>query len=173
MARRGRPRVRRHYSRDLKLTVIHQSFILGYKPTKIAIELDMPLRVVQRIQQNWNEIKDVCNERKQIGQSPLMRPDACKLMFGLIEHSPDIYLDEIQDELYYSYDLMLSISTIWRTLRRLGICNKRLSKAASERCEEIREAYMLETGAFLLEQLVFADECSVNIHTTYRLNGWS
>ncbi|KAJ4467147.1 hypothetical protein C8J55DRAFT_381686, partial [Lentinula edodes] len=141
--------------------------------TKIAIELDMPLRVVQRIRQNWNEIKDVCKERKQIGQSPVMRPDACKLMFGLIEHSPDIYLDEIQDELYYAYDLMLSISTIWRTLRRLGIRNKRLSKAAFERCEEIREAYMLEIGAFLLEQLVFADECSVNIHTTYRLNGWS
>ncbi|KAJ3911064.1 hypothetical protein F5877DRAFT_55705 [Lentinula edodes] len=70
MARRGHSRIRRHYSRDLKLVVVHQSFVLGYKSTKIAIQLDVPLRVVQRICQNWREIKDVCRERMKIGRSP-------------------------------------------------------------------------------------------------------
>ncbi|KAJ4467574.1 hypothetical protein C8R41DRAFT_779538, partial [Lentinula lateritia] len=96
------------------------------KSTKIAIQLDVPLRVVQRICQNWREIKDVCRKRMKIGQSPLMSPDSCKLMLGLIEHSPDIYLDEIQDELYYAHGLQLSTSTIWCTLRRLGIRNKQV-----------------------------------------------
>ncbi|KAJ3928486.1 MAG: hypothetical protein NXY57DRAFT_872295, partial [Lentinula lateritia] len=126
---------------------------------------------VQQICQNWREIKDVCRERMKIGRSPLMSPDSCKLMLGLIEHSPDIYLDEIQDELYYAHGLQLSTSTIWRTLRRLGIWNKQLSKAAAEHCEETRLTFMFETGMIKPEYLVFADECSVNIHTTYRLNG--
>ncbi|KAJ3966573.1 hypothetical protein EV361DRAFT_557702 [Lentinula raphanica] len=126
MPRKPSTRKRRTYSRDLKLAVVHQLFVLGYKTTKVAIELSVPLRLVQRIQQNWKEIRDVCKERKGIGRAPLMTPDSCKLMFGLIERSPDIYLDEIQDEMYYAYGLTISISTIWRTLRRLGISNKRV-----------------------------------------------
>lgn len=73
---------RRQYSRDLKLAVIHQTHTLGYKSTKIAIELDIPLRVVQRIRQNWKEIRDVCKEGKRVGRSPLMKPDACKVCTG-------------------------------------------------------------------------------------------
>ncbi|KAJ3825843.1 hypothetical protein F5880DRAFT_1477486 [Lentinula raphanica] len=126
MPRKSSTCKRRTYSRDLKLAVVHQLFILGYKTTKVAIELAIPLRVVQRIQKNWNEIHDVCKERKGIGRAPLMTPASCKLMVGLIECSPDIYLDEIQDEMYYAYGLTLSLSTIWRTLRRLGISNKRV-----------------------------------------------
>ena len=41
-------------------------------------------------------------------------------MLGLIERDPDIYLDEIQDELYFAYGLKVSLSTIWRTLKRAG-----------------------------------------------------
>ncbi|KAJ4463441.1 hypothetical protein C8J55DRAFT_443977, partial [Lentinula edodes] len=96
-----------------------------------------------------------------------------QLMLGLIEHSPDIYLDKIQDELYYAHGLQLSTSTIWCTLRRLKIRNKQLSKAAVERCEETHLAFMFEIGMIKPEYLVCTDECSVNIPTTYRLNGWS
>jgi hypothetical protein len=81
MPRKRRPGIRKRYSRDLKLAVVHQTHILGYKSTKIAIELNIPLRVVQRIRQNWNEIKDVCKEQRKIGGSPLMDAGSCKVCF--------------------------------------------------------------------------------------------
>lgn len=45
-------------------------------------------------------------------------------MMALIEHTPDIYLDEIQEQLGVLHNVDVSISTIWRTLKRLGITSK-------------------------------------------------
>jgi hypothetical protein len=41
--------IRQHYSKDLKHRVIYQAFTLKKTSTEIGIDLDMPLRVAQRI----------------------------------------------------------------------------------------------------------------------------
>lgn len=46
MPQRLQDHSRRHYYWDSKLAVTHQTYILGYKSTKIAIKLDIPLQVV-------------------------------------------------------------------------------------------------------------------------------
>ena len=43
------PAKRHRYTLDLKQRVIHQRFVLQRKPKTIAQDLDMPLRVVQRV----------------------------------------------------------------------------------------------------------------------------
>jgi transposase len=48
-------------------------------------------------------------------------------MLALIDHTPDIYLDEIQHELQEQHGVVVSLSTIWRTLKRLGITSKKVS----------------------------------------------
>src|SRR5258708_39499894 len=52
-----------------------------------------------------------------------------QFMLALILHSPDIYLDEIQDQLYKQHDIKISFSTIWETLKRLGITSKKVCNA--------------------------------------------
>lgn len=111
-------------------------------------------------------------------------------MLALLEHSPDIYLDEIQEQLCDMHAINVSLATISRTLKRLGIGSKKvgisvvstssplnpaleLSKAAAERSEEARLAFRLQIGAESPERLVCADESAVNILTTYRQNGWA
>lgn len=42
-------------------------------------------------------------------------------MLALIDHTPDIYLDEIQEALFIQHDIDISLATICRTLHRLGI----------------------------------------------------
>ena len=42
-------------------------------------------------------------------------------MLALLEHSPDLYLDEIQEQLQVQHNVEVSLATIWRTLKRLGI----------------------------------------------------
>ena len=70
---------RRHYSRDLKRRVIYQAEVLGRTSTEISINLDIPLRVVQRVKQTWNEIGEVCKDRTGIGRAPLMHPEHCEV----------------------------------------------------------------------------------------------
>jgi hypothetical protein len=111
-------------------------------------------------------------------------------MVALLEHSPDLYLDEIQEQLGDMHGIDVSLATVSRTLKRLGYSNKRvtfgifsaptcsihlfqLSKAAAERSEEARRQFRMEIGAEAPECIVCADESAVNILTTYRLNGWA
>ena len=42
-------------------------------------------------------------------------------ILAILEHSPDLYLDELQTQLKELHNVDISLSTIWRTLRRLGM----------------------------------------------------
>jgi len=66
--------LRNHYSQDLKQRVIYQAFTLAKKSTEIAIDLDIPLRVVQHVKRTWLEIGRVCRNRQFIGRRPLLSP---------------------------------------------------------------------------------------------------
>jgi transposase-like protein len=63
---------RRQYSKDLKMRVIHQAFTLGKTSTQIAIDLDMPVRVVQRVKRTWAELGEVCRDRRHKGRAPML-----------------------------------------------------------------------------------------------------
>jgi hypothetical protein len=80
---RSKP-LRQHYTRDLKRRVIYQAEVLGYSSTKIAIELSMPLTVVQRVRRTWSEIGEVCQDRKYKGRAPMMSTAAVSVSL----HSP-------------------------------------------------------------------------------------
>ncbi|KAJ7438980.1 hypothetical protein FB451DRAFT_976375, partial [Mycena latifolia] len=98
----------------------------GKKPTQIAIDLDIRLRVVQRVLTTWREIGEVCRDRRYLGRAPMLSPEHTKFMVALIDHSPDIYLDEIQEQLYNQHEVDTSLATISRTLARLGISAKQV-----------------------------------------------
>ena len=73
---RKRPSIplRRHYSADLKQRVIYQAYTLHRRAEDIATDLNMPLRVVQRVKKTWNEIGEVCRDRRHQGRAPLLSP---------------------------------------------------------------------------------------------------
>ncbi|KAJ7193524.1 hypothetical protein GGX14DRAFT_378942 [Mycena pura] len=155
---------------------------LHLSSTEIAIFLDMPLRVVQQVRQVWNEVGEVARHRTRSGRAPLMSRVAVDMMLGMLEHTPDLYLDEIQEQLLAVHGLELSLRTICHTLKQLGMTSKKaggffffeiLSKPAAERCEEARREFALEVGKYPPEYLVTADESAVNLLTTYHINGWS
>ncbi|THU91611.1 hypothetical protein K435DRAFT_673785 [Dendrothele bispora CBS 962.96] len=94
--------------------------------TEIAIDLDMPLQVVQRVIQTWNLIGEVCRERKGKGQPYILSDQNTKFLIAIISWNPDIYLDEIQLELYTQHGVDVSIVTIHRSLKRLGYSSKKV-----------------------------------------------
>ena len=67
--------VRRHYSKDLRERVIYQRFTLGMSTTEIAKNLDMSLRVVQRVLKLWDEVGEVVRDPKayaKLGRARLL-----------------------------------------------------------------------------------------------------
>ncbi|KAJ7263824.1 hypothetical protein C8J57DRAFT_1021160, partial [Mycena rebaudengoi] len=67
--------------------------------TQIAIDLNMSLCVVQHVLMTWKEICEVCCDRSHIGHTPILSPEQMTFMLTLIDDSPDIYFDEIQEQL--------------------------------------------------------------------------
>lgn len=64
---------RQHYSRDLKTRIVYQAYTLHKNSTDISIDLDIPMRVVQRVLRSWKEIGEVFKDRRRVGRAPLMK----------------------------------------------------------------------------------------------------
>jgi hypothetical protein len=71
--------VRCTYSGDLKHQVIYQAATLSLNSTAIAINLNIPLRGVQWICQNWSTIGEVCRDRTYMGRPLSIGRDAVKV----------------------------------------------------------------------------------------------
>ena len=109
-------------------------------------------------------------------------------MLALIDRTPEIYLDEIAEELFNLHGIIISVPTIYRTIKAAGLTHKKvyflysilhithvskLSKVAVERCEVKRTEYLLSIADEPVQNLVFVDECAINQVNTYQQNGWA
>ena len=71
------------YSKDVKKPVIYQSSVLDMSTTDIAVNLDMLVRVVQRVLQTWDEIGAVVREPKTLGGACLMTTEQVQVSLTL------------------------------------------------------------------------------------------
>ncbi|KAH7882029.1 hypothetical protein F5I97DRAFT_1832631 [Phlebopus sp. FC_14] len=75
-------------------------------------------------------------------QAGILTDEEIQFIEGCLEHSPDAYLDEIQQQLAEATDCHVSTATIWQTLQKLNyshkiykLTNPHISKSAMERKE--------------------------------------
>ena len=73
----------RRYSKDVKKLVIYQLSVLNMLTTDIAVNLDMPVCVVQWVLQTWDEIGAVVREPKTLGQACLMTTEQVRVSLTL------------------------------------------------------------------------------------------
>ncbi|KAG2130853.1 hypothetical protein DEU56DRAFT_689495, partial [Suillus clintonianus] len=90
---------------------------------------------------------------------------------SLLDANPTLYLDEIQERLFESRDIDVSLATLSRTLRRLEFSCKSLAKTAFERDELLRATWQAEYGDIPKDHFVWIDESSVDDRTNQRVNG--
>jgi hypothetical protein len=55
---------------------------------------------------------------------------AIKFILGILEHDPDLYLDEIMKQLHLMHGLNISLPTVWWALTALGLSQKKMSVIA-------------------------------------------
>ncbi|KAB5590974.1 hypothetical protein CTheo_5590 [Ceratobasidium theobromae] len=150
----------------------------------LALELDIPLimavtslseRTISKIRQQWEETGSYRHEEQYgiIGRPRLLSVGDIWYLTERITQAPDLFLDELRQELSVAAGIDVSISTVWRSLARLGITYKVLDKRAMERCEADRAEYQRLIRAFRPSQLVFVDESSFNRRGTYRNRGYA
>ena len=108
----------------------------------------------------------------------------------MINKRKDWFLDELVAKIVRKTSKIMSISTLWKSLKYCGITRKKvyqnflesiinniliikLEKAAKERSELLRADYILTIGTYYnLDQLIFLDESSKNERTLSRQYGY-
>ena len=90
-----------------------------------------------------------------------------------MEDRPTAYLDEMAWFLWDDCDIVVSISSIWRALKRNKWSRKTVQRRAQERSEDLRAAWKGRQCTWDVDRLIFIDESGANERTGYRKFGWS
>ncbi|KAF8590099.1 hypothetical protein K439DRAFT_1297002, partial [Ramaria rubella] len=132
---------------------------------KISHYLNMSPCVVQRVLQLHKELGDVMQDPQ------ILLILYMQYILKLLEEKPDTYLDEITLELNDAVGVDVSIATVHRSLKLLGITSKKLSKVAFERCHAYHLDFLFKIASESADCLVFTDESAINTLTSYRSMG--
>ena len=73
-------------------------------------------------------------------------------------HQPGIYLHEVQNQLHCATGKLVHVSTICRTLSRLGLTRQKMRVIALQQSEELRLRFMAEISIFDPNMLLWIDE---------------
>ncbi|OJA14195.1 hypothetical protein AZE42_13503 [Rhizopogon vesiculosus] len=87
------------------------------------------------------------------GQPRTLNQQDLAFISSLLDASPSLFLNKIQEHLVEAQDVEVSIATLSRTLRRLAITHKRASKTASEQDELLCATWLAEYGHLPKEEL--------------------
>ena len=164
----------RTYSLDLKERVVH-SYLQGDTMRTVADTFKVSLGFVHHVVDLYRRYGQVTDPdaTPRRGHRILTTTDE-EYILSLLKARPSIYLDEIQRELESACGVFVSIATISRTLTRMQVSKKSLSRNAAERNEELRTLWEIELAEFNDPDLfVFIDESAVDNKTVQRSQGWS
>ncbi|GAW01438.1 Homeodomain-like partial [Lentinula edodes] len=149
---RGKP-----LSKDLRHTIINlrrNCVSLDEIVTKSACKRRTLQRILsqhrKRIQGTLLLTTDLRGRKRKISIEDM------KLIHGLLANTPDMYLDELKQQLEERRGTQVSITTIWRTLRQTGYKLKKITRVAIEQ-DEFKRAQFKLTYSHLYQaaQLVF------------------
>jgi len=109
---------------------------MDYK--EIAELLCVHVSTVYRVLDRYNEYGTVVPVLHKSGSMPLLgKPEEFSVIESLMA-KPEIYLSELQHELFQNTGTWASISTLFRTIRRLGFSRKKLQQIVLRRSDSLR-----------------------------------
>ncbi len=198
-------------SEDLRGVLIHIHVSSSLDSKALARLTGIPVRSIQRILSNWKktgEVKTAPTGKKgrpralDFSDTQVRRRFSSyveethtpfiQFLLATVSRHNDLYLDELRDVLEERCGVVVTESTIWRTLQRAGFrmkevrfhcvsstsgspdsCSPQITKHAIERNDLHRAEYRLTIGGnYFPEQLVFVDESACDRRTYLRNRAW-
>ena len=106
------------------------------------------------------------------GRPHILDEGDMQYIYSILEANPTLYVDKIQQHLFETRDVEVSIAMVSRALRKLAITHKHVVMEALERDELVHAAWQAEYGDIPMDAFVWLDEASVDDHTNQRRDGW-
>lgn len=139
---------------------------------EIAQRINSSISTVYRILRQYNHTNTVLPSASP-GRPRILSTEDIEFISSLLDDTPVLFLDEIQDQLEEVRGVHVSLATLSRTLRNMSLSNKSISKKAAERDDLLRATWVAEWGDLPVESFVWLDESSVDDLTNQRRRGWA
>jgi transposase len=161
----------RAYSPDLRRKII-DAVGRGLTKTEVARTFNVSRSSVKRYVKMNNELGSLLPS-KPPGSAPKIDDTAKRLLELDLQERPAATLVQRCTYLLKMTGISVGISTLWRTLKRMGYSHKKRSVGASERDQFDRAAWkVLVADRIEADRFVFVDEMGSNT-SLYPLCGWS
>lgn len=162
-----------NYSVDLRWRAVWLYVIRRMNYAEIADVLFMSQRSVRRYVDIYQSTGDVEPRKQRHGPEQLLSNfEQITVLQSMIDR-PGIYLTELQQQLNDVTGTWVHISTICRTVHRLGFTRKHLQHIALQCSDEQRAQYMAEISIFDPSMLVWVDETGFRRRNSIRAYGYS
>ena len=149
--------------------------IAGGWPLEHVIEtIGVSRRSVDRWAHNYETFGSVKAPAAITGRPRILNTTAVEGLYDLLAESPQLYLDEIAEYIALYHDIRISITALHNNLTELGLTWKIMRRAALERDDALRVAWLEDTLLrYTADEMVFLDESSKDGHTIFRKYGRS
>jgi transposase len=163
----------RPYSLDLRWRIVWVYLAHHSSTAEIAHTFGVCQRTVRRYIRLFQRFGEVSSLQISHGPKPLLDDFEQLTLLELIMEYPGIYLKEIQIKLESVFGVYVSVSTICRTLKRMGCTRQAMHHVALQQSECLRAKFMAEVSIYDPNMLVWIDESGCDRRNTIRKYGYS
>ena len=153
-------------SLDLRKRVVHAYEAASDSMAHIAGRFGVGVATVNRWVNRYRKTGLLAPLAHAGGPAPKVDERGLSLLSTLLDEQPDATRSEVAEQYRQHRGISLSVATVGRDLRRLGLTRKKTFHATerdSERVKQARRAHRLRFSSVDREQLVFIDESGSNL----------
>lgn len=160
------------YSTDLRSKVVYQRLGRDLSLSDIASNLNISIGTVHNILKHFELTGEVAAKVQRFASRKLNASEEL-FVISLVLDRPNIYLQEVCDEVLAETGVTVSIPTVCRLLKRHGLTRKKIRQVSIQRNIQYRAEFMADILQYRKEQLVWVDEMGSNCKDTIRKNGYA
>lgn len=146
------------YSVDFRWRVIWLNIVYNLSAPTIARQLCISTSTVRRFLRLFQQSGDVQPRQRSYGPLPLFGDYEKLILLRLILDNTGIYLHELQNKLQELLGVAVSVSTICRTLKKIGCSRRVIRHVAIQRSDRLRAQFMADISAYDPEAIIWIDE---------------
>lgn len=163
------------YSSDIRWRMVWQSEALGLKPTIIAGNLGVDSSTVSRVVDIFRETGAVHKRpypRDARPNKKLTPPVQLTILHTILQY-PDMYLKEIQQEVYILTAVNVSTTSLCLFLKQSNFTRQKMKLVASQRSNQLRQQFTIDVSLYNPEMCIFVDETGSDNRDKLRKYGYS
>ncbi|KAF5356734.1 hypothetical protein D9757_005211 [Collybiopsis confluens] len=112
------------------------------------------------------------SDARALGRPRLLTMEDKAYVLSILKDNPTLYLDEIQDMMWYNRSVDISISTLSRNLREMAMSHKKVSYQALQQSQLLRATWLAAYADIPMDYMVWLDESGIERNGHQRTNGW-